>query len=228
MLIRNEPLGAQLARRLRTEIFTWIRPAGELLIEKTLSEQYGLSRGPVRDAFTELKREGLIEAEGRSYRVGQVQASDIREFVDLRLALETLAVERAIAAEADLTAVRQAVDRMDAAADSLDHAAFAAADLDFHTGLIEATRQRRIAEAYRPLMRTLEVFFEINPMLVEDGAAATAAEHRALLDAVEAGEDQWRTILEHMLTSGRAALMDRFGRSWEDAGRPAPGPLTRG
>ncbi|MFF0990646.1 GntR family transcriptional regulator [Kocuria nitroreducens] len=214
MMIKNEPLGDQLARELRRGILSGTRQPGELLIEKTLSEEYGLSRGPVRDAFQQLKQEGLIEPVGRSYRVCAVMAEDIMEFVDVRMALEMLAVERAMGRNPDWSAARDAVAAMHAAADVNDPKAFAYADLAFHTALIEATPQRRLNETYRTLRRTLETLLEMNPELLEDDAVSTANEHEELLNAIETGDKRWRHLLRQQLYAGLQLLLNRFGEQW--------------
>ncbi|WP_449278336.1 GntR family transcriptional regulator [Leucobacter sp. GX24907] len=214
MVIKNEPLGDQVARELRRDILTGTRAAGELLIEKALSEEYGLSRGPVRDALNQINQEGFIEQNGRSYRVRAVMAEDIVEFVEIRLALETLAVERALKRNPDWSHSRAAVKQMFAAVERDDLQAFAEADLAFHNGLLEATPQRRLLETYRSLQRTLAILLEMNPDLDRNGLLSTAVEHEQLLGAIEAGDPRWPELLRQSLNEGYEGLLSRFGGHW--------------
>lgn len=209
VIIKNQPLGVQLAKRLRREILDGTRSAGDLLIESALSAEFGLSRGPVRDAFRQLTQEGLIEAQGRSYRVSEFTRDDVRELYDLRFSLEKLAVERALRSTPDWTQCRQAVELMHAAAEQGDAAAFALADLQFHRGFYEATPQRHVTNASRTIERTLEVLLELTPAVKNDMSSMTV-EHREILDAIEANDPRWPEILKTHLNYGAEKLDTLF------------------
>ncbi|WFP17231.1 GntR family transcriptional regulator [Citricoccus muralis] len=209
MIIKNQPLGVQLAKRLRREILDGTRSAGDLLIENTLSAEFGLSRGPVRDAFRQLTQEGLIEMQGRSYRVSEFTRDDVRELYDLRFSLERLAVERAMHSAPDWSRCHKALESMHTAAEQGDAAAFALADLEFHRGFYEATPQRRVTHASRTIERTLEVLLELTPTVKNDMPSMTV-EHREILDAIEANDSRWPGLLKAHLDLGAAKLDTLF------------------
>jgi len=83
--------------RLRGEIVRGTFAPGERLNEVALAEAFDVSRGPIREALTILEREGLLTVEKhRGARVTLLSRNDIDEIYELRLALERLAMERAV------------------------------------------------------------------------------------------------------------------------------------
>lgn len=209
MVIKNERLGDQLARELRRDILSGRRNAGELLIESALSEEYGLSRGPVRDAFQQLRQDGLIKPDGRSFRVADFTGDDIVEIYGLRVALEPLAVERALASGAEWSGAHAAIEKMRVAVERDDSAAFSLADLAFHNSLFEATDQPRVQGASRTTERTLEILLELTPALHDD-LQGIMVEHQEILEAIESGDDRWRELLVEHLRAGAQKLTTEF------------------
>src|SRR5579884_2528151 len=67
------------------------------LKEPVLAQRFGVSRLPVREAIAQLDREGLVRIEPRrgAFVIG-VTEQDIDDIYECRLALETVAVRRAV------------------------------------------------------------------------------------------------------------------------------------
>src|SRR5207248_2709194 len=91
-----------------------------------------VSRAPVRDALAELEQEGLLlRPSGRGIVVRLLAHQDADEICTLRLALESLALRRAVhmATASDLQQLAAAVEE---AKKAPDPPALAIADLRFH------------------------------------------------------------------------------------------------
>ncbi len=96
---------------LRDVVFNTLRQAilkgeltpGERLMEKQLAERMGVSRTPIREAIRKLELEGLVVMVPRKgAEVAKITEKDIRDVLEVRAALEALAV-------------RMACEKMDAA-----------------------------------------------------------------------------------------------------------------
>jgi len=88
-----------LYQRLRQDIRQGIWPAGQLMNQQKLSDYYQVSRIPVRDALQQLKAEGLLVMAGKaSVKVPELSAVEAEELCQIRLALEPLALKRALPA----------------------------------------------------------------------------------------------------------------------------------
>lgn len=75
--------------RLRHEILSGALEPGERLIEEQLTQRFGISRGPLREALRPLGHQGLVEhLPRRGGRVAELSAADVEELFELRDILE--------------------------------------------------------------------------------------------------------------------------------------------
>jgi len=138
-----------IAERLRQSILDGRLQAGDRLIETDLAEEFGTSRGPVREAFRELAREGLIvELPRRGTVVSTLTEHDLSEVYAVREALDTAAARIVIeaAGDDDIRSLELHLDALDAdppqGGSYLD---LAVHDLAFHRALVALSGNRRMA-----------------------------------------------------------------------------------
>jgi DNA-binding GntR family transcriptional regulator len=82
--------------RIKTAILNLELKPGDPLIEGELAKRLGISKTPVRDALTELRREGLVTKIPYSGTcVSEITPQDIRDIIQLRGVLEALAARLA-------------------------------------------------------------------------------------------------------------------------------------
>jgi DNA-binding GntR family transcriptional regulator len=82
-------LKQRIYNRILEEIVTKKYPVDCILKEKELSEEFGVSRAPVREALIELSKENIVKSIPRAgYRIVRFTAKDISEATELRLILE--------------------------------------------------------------------------------------------------------------------------------------------
>lgn len=120
---------------LRRSILDLSLPPGAPLIEKQLTEQFGVSRTPVREALIRLSEEGLVEIFPQSGTiVGRIPVDALPEAVVVRQALEAAAVSLAVAkaSDEDLDRLDAVIARQQAMASIDDRKGFHAADEAFH------------------------------------------------------------------------------------------------
>src|ERR1700735_4840987 len=93
----RKSLGEDVAERLREAILHGELSPGQRLREEELSARLEVSRGPVRDAFILLEREGLVRSSrNRGVSVVELTRNDLQEIYTLRSALEPMAITLAI------------------------------------------------------------------------------------------------------------------------------------
>src|SRR3974390_2659463 len=85
-------------RRIRNDIiFGRLQPAQKLKLE-ALKESYGISVSTLREILSRLSSEEFVVAEGRrGFEVASVSAADLRELAELRVLLESHAMEKSFA-----------------------------------------------------------------------------------------------------------------------------------
>ncbi len=93
---RKSPLRAQVTTILRNAILSGNLKPGSILYERELAKQLGVSKTPVRESLTVLDHEGLVRTLPRKgYLVSPLTVQDVHNFFELRLILESAAVELA-------------------------------------------------------------------------------------------------------------------------------------
>jgi len=187
---RAESLGAQIANVLRQRIVRGELAPGERITEEALAEEFDVSRGPVRDALTQLSFEKLVRIQRpRGVFVVGLTRDDVDQLYSLRGALEQLALSRAVRVEDDARwqAMADAVQRMTDAAEAGDHAAFVVADLDFHSQIYALADHPRLEGAWRQYLPTFTALLDVT-INHDDDLHGSAADHVTLMDVMRSGE----------------------------------------
>jgi DNA-binding GntR family transcriptional regulator len=167
---------------------------GERIVEDHLSEQFGISRPPLREAMRILEQEGLVvRVARRGVTVTTMTPRDVKEIYSLRQVLERFIVELAVprAATSDWRAVRSALDRMRQAAEAGDQVAVLDANVDFHVEVCRVAGHSRLEAAYVSLMRQMRLCMAVN-LRVRSAQTGDSREsvrrHEDLLAAIESGD----------------------------------------
>ena len=104
-----------LADALRQAILGGKLAGGDAIRQGQIAENFGVSRIPVREALLKLEGEGLVEAvPRRGFVVTTLSARDFKEILEMRFALESLAIELA-AARFSPVDLHEALELVDAA-----------------------------------------------------------------------------------------------------------------
>ena len=186
---------------------------GRLPGERALAERLGVSRASVREGLRVLEAMGVVRtAVGSGPESGAVVVADthagITAALRLHLATRTLPVEHLVETRVLLEAwaVRQAADRRDPApladAERLLHAMdtpgqgagdYLAQDADFHITLARAAGNDVVAAIMASLRESVHGYVVAALPALPDWPSTRRrlrVEHRAVLDAVEAGEGE--------------------------------------
>lgn len=188
-----------------------LRVGDRLPPERELSEMLGVSRAAIREALRVLEAQGALRPRvGTGPDSGNVIAvmpgAGLTQFLRLHIALAHFSLDDVVEARAvlerssarlaaeradaeDLARMRERLDRMDEV--GLPREAFNDCDTDFHVAIAEAAGNRLVADltvSVRNAVRQtlLTVFHRVGDW--EAVAARLRAEHRAIYDAVAAGE----------------------------------------
>jgi DNA-binding GntR family transcriptional regulator len=182
---------------------------GAVVRDAELAERLGLSRAPVRDAFSRLVDDGLLESKPQSYtRVTPLVASDVRDAAAVVGALHELVTRVAVPrlGAADLTVMRAANERFAAAVSAGDVDAALRADDDLHDVLVRVSGNRAAAATvarYTPLIRRLE-----RRRFGEGGSCRSAGLHERLIEACAAGDVDAAVLVTAEIWRGLEELAD--------------------
>ena len=169
-------------------------PGGALLSENELSQQLGLSRTPVRQAFVQLEAEGLLELyPKRGALVVPVAASEIEDVFEARLLVEEHCARRAANAGPALAAdlAELISDQERAIADpGAGMAVFARADRHFHRAIIAAAGNVILTRLYDALRDRQQRIATVSLARSPGDAARFIEEHRGIAEALARGDSE--------------------------------------
>lgn len=164
--------------------------SGERLTQESVAEKLNVSRQPVGQALILLKSQGFVrEAGRRGLMVAPLEPQFVTAIYQIRAALDQLAAALA-AANADAAAIERGREILRRGEDALAAGSvkrLIAADMDFHRFIYELSGNRLIAESMNHYWNHLR---RVMSMVVsKEGYRKTIwAEHRAILDAIAAGD----------------------------------------
>ena len=211
----NISLSEQAYLRLRQEILICNLAPGEVVSERELARRYEMSKTPIREALTQVCREGLMQRlPGRGYMVAPITIKDIRELFDLRLILETAAAERAvqnpsphlIALLKESSTVSYSFD------DPESRVSFLEANRSFHLTLAEAAGNLRLERMLEDLLVEMDRLFHLG-LRLRDSSQEMMEEHQEVVAALEACDvEMVRNVLTLQITASQNRIMEAIMR----------------
>lgn len=181
---------AAIARILRDEIVAMTLLPGMPFSEKELTARFGVSRTPVREALIRLAEEGLVEVRPQSgTSVARIPLAAIPEAVVVRQALEGTTVELAATrgVEDGMGVLREIVARQQVCAERAEQTAFHEADEAFHEAIATICGHPGIWRIVRQAKMQIDRCRRLT-LPVPGRMDQVVAEHRVILQAVEAGD----------------------------------------
>jgi DNA-binding GntR family transcriptional regulator len=184
-----QPIWEVVLERLRAAILTGELPAGRKLVEVDLAEQFGVSRGPVREALRELARAGLVVDVPRGGTVVcTITQADLMEVYAVREGVEAQAVRDdalVMATTTELELVRTAHERMVEAWQGDDWQLAINADMEFHRAIVTLSKNQRLITVYEQMAhQTLLLLITASERDLTLRAAPLEEIHKAMADAV--------------------------------------------
>jgi DNA-binding GntR family transcriptional regulator len=179
-------LKALVFRRLEDEIVSGVLPPGTRLDEVQLSERYGLSRTPLREALAQLAASGLVEIRPRSGAfVTQLSPRAMLECLAFTAEIEAIAANWAAsrmtsAERAELTGLQEAAG---AAVESGDEDIYFEHNRAFHAAIYAGAHNSYVTETARQLFLRGAPYRRLQ--LRQRGRLPVShAEHGAIADAI--------------------------------------------
>lgn len=192
---------------------------GQRIVEQRVSEEFEISRTPVREALHRLEAEGLVISErNRGAVVRPITMDDIFDLYEVRARLESLAAERAAkrVSPEDLVRLDDAIALFSASIparntrDPSEVYEIHRANARFHRHILKMASHERLNQL---LARTIDIplIFQGLRVLDREERMRSNLFHELIRNAVASGDSDraGRLMCEHILM-GRDALLDRL------------------
>jgi len=223
---KTSALSADVFAVLKERIIRWEYSPAHRFTEEELSEEFGVSRSPIREALQMLVENGLVTKEPyRGYMVRQPDLKEIHDLYDVRQALEIFAVEWLAthgmpeAEWAELQSTWQDIQQ------NLPRstADFAENDEAFHEKLAGCTGNQALVQYLHNIDERLH-FIRMTDITTAARLCATCEQHLQILECVKNGDARCaRDAMKMNIEGGRQnveqAVKEALARSFQNLQR---------
>jgi DNA-binding GntR family transcriptional regulator len=184
----SDTLRKKVLDYLREKILSGAMCPDERLIETKIAREIGVSRTPVREALHGLEQERLVRAIPRvGYVVTRMQKEEVEEICEIRVAIEGLAIRRAIEREQKQLSkdMRKNILRQRSEISKGNLRAYVELDAQFHEVSAVLSGSSRLLDMIETALKSLKG-------------------HERILEAVEKGDSKAAVaVLEQHLKSAK-------------------------
>ena len=204
-------LAEQAYLRIRHEILLGELLPGAVVSERELAARYEMSKTPIREAITQVCRQGLMQRlPGRGYMISPITIKEIHDLYDTRLIIERATVKEIIAnpSASHLEKLRQ----MSAISYQLDNpesqVAFLETNREFHLTLAEASGNLRLVRILETILIEMERLFHLG-LHVGDYSTEMMLEHQDLVASIESGDaEKAALIMEQQIITSKKRILE--------------------
>lgn len=186
-------LGDSVLTILREMISTGKVAPGQHLKEAELAAALNVSRGPVREALTQLEAEGQVELRRhRGAFVSTLTRVDVEEVHTLRTAIERLAGERACVrmGTVQFAAMDEVLGQMRGATRTISPQEAVRLDLEFHDIIYASCDHQRVQRVWKSIRSQVSFFLHTRNVNFPDFTQVGHPEHLELRNALSLADPQ--------------------------------------
>jgi DNA-binding GntR family transcriptional regulator len=188
-----ESISGQIAKILAGRIIRGELEPGQRILEQTVSDEMGVSRSPVREAFLALEKQRLVEIlPRRGASVAEMSREDMQSLYDLVTELYALAARKSAEShtEEDLQKIRKTVEHVRACATEGNPDKYYEAIFEFSLAALEVARNPLLSQTLGDLNAlTRRAQFATLSKRIDDLTTNAAFFERAL-EYVEKGDPE--------------------------------------
>jgi DNA-binding GntR family transcriptional regulator len=203
-ITKPESLAKQVTKALRQSILNNELTPNVIYNEKSIAQDLGISRTPVREALLELSAKRLVKfLPQKGVVINTFTLQDIDDAFEIRTALEVFSVQKLClnANDTDTTSLEQCLTDQKNAVASNDEIQFMEADRSFHIGFTRLTKNNYLIDMMEDI-RDIMHLMGFKALAITGRMEAVVKEHRKILAAVQQKNvslamDQMRVHLEN-------------------------------
>jgi len=204
-------LGYQVAHILTEAILDGSLKGGDRIVEAEMQKHFGISRSPLREAFRDLEKKGLVTIIPRKGTfVKRITHRDIKENFPVRATLEGLAAREThkIITDKILSSMTQVLSKMEHAASGGDTRAYWKHHLFFHDLFINASGNEVLINILKTL-RMHSMWHRFSYRYYQEDLEKSVAVHRDILDLLKNPESDGDEI-ENLVRSHIDVALEKF------------------
>lgn len=210
---KNEPIASltiadSICNKLQTAIVEGIIPSGSKISEPALANQFGISRGPLREALSRLEACKLIERKPNvGARVISLTRQHLVEIYLIRESLEGLAARQAAKnmSDKELNEIDVLLDKHEQYIKQDQSYYQKEGEMDFHCRIIKGSRNNHLIEMYINDLYHLIRLYRYQFGMVSKRVPRAFVEHGQIVDAIRQHDGELAQFLmtRHIRSSRR-------------------------
>jgi DNA-binding GntR family transcriptional regulator len=172
--------------KLQQTIFSGKFKSGERITEKEIADELSVSRTPVREALYRLASTGLIKIiPHRGFLISKWSFKEIRDVMEIRIALEMLAVRLAIKRilPEEIKELKDLIIKMDKAVSKGDIKKVSHFNTEFHNKIVFASKNKELLDVMEPIKNKIH-HFRIISISTPNRLEESHKEHKDILNAL--------------------------------------------
>ncbi len=204
---KRRTMAEEITERVILAIASGEQPPGARLTEALIAKAMDVSRIPAREALLTLAGKGVLEPAGaRGLRVPKVSVEQSTHVIEVRMALESMALRKIMGADWDRRPVLAELDRILSAmvtetASRTNALALAQLDIDFHRAIVDSAGNPVLLRAWDDLAPHLLILF-CRDWDAQRNKVGEVSLHRRLRSLIQGGD----------VSQIEAMLKDHFAR----------------
>lgn len=193
---KSVSLANQVFEQLEVSILNGTYQKGEILSEKRLAGELGVSRTPIREAISRLTFEHLIKDTPQGNMVVGISERDVSDMFEVKRRIEVLATRWTALniSEKGLSELKDIVDQQEFFAQKNDAIKVRDLDTEFHDVIYKesgsAVMENILSPIHHKLMKFRRASLEIEHRIMD-----SVAEHREIYEAIKAGDEDALDVL---------------------------------
>ena len=194
---KSVSLANQVFETLEKSILDGTYAIGEIISEKRLSEELGVSRTPIREALSRLAEEDLIKDSPNGTIVLGITDKDVDDAFEVKRRIEVLATRWAanIIDEEHLNQLKEILDQQEFYAQKDDTEKVRDLDTEFHDVIYDACGSPVLRGILSPLHHKMLKYRKAS-LDKENRIIDSVDEHKAIYEAIASGQsDKVETLM---------------------------------
>jgi len=179
-------LKKQIYEAIRTAILQRELDRDMIYSEKWFADRFEISRTPVREALLQLRDEGFVEVlPNRGVIIKPLTLEDATNIYHMRAAIEgycTAYLARHATEKSGIETLKRVEVLLEKCRENFNYAD----EMQFHLEIIQYTKNVEFIKLYSRMRTKIDVFW--NEVVNEDRPDEIYEEHKAILDAMKAGD----------------------------------------
>ena len=181
-------MASTIAADLREALLSGEFAPGSPLVPDELAGTFGTRSTTVREALSELERDGLIvHSLHRGVEVARITSEELQDIYAARQVYEVAGLRAMLRRRpVDVSWLSAAVERMGEAAIAGNERALVEADMAFHLAIVAAAGSRRLTRAAQGALMELRLVLSVADRVADD-MPAQVADHQVLVEVFSRG-----------------------------------------